>query len=679
MAQTFEFPKRTIDREQVITRAITNGKNERSTQSANWWLAYHYLQGAREFRTINYTEGTVEVDYVADTEKAHLLAMKYEGITKNYQAQLGRLMKVDLRPSVSPLGVGLDGFRNASVAQVALDHAITQNTQELLRFGLWPYLLLYGTVGLVVWNRGGTIGIDAVPPWEILPLPSGMLGPDVPGVIRRRMVPLESVQQLPVAPSAQSNIWDQMEKVKVPRGTFNVNQNAINLGSGADPDQEVENRLGVGSKVRAGRSDPQSQETEVVELAEVWVTGEDGYMSQYQVCAGGRELHYQDFRDDPLVGKVYTPISVARYTTTGNFWGRSYVEQMIPMNAELEYMAQGLFQNVEDLDLFGFMLMPTTSGAHRSAEVGQDGIKRLAYEPEYGYKEFRPEQITPANVGTLPIEAVRLAKGLLDDVAGLPEMLSGEAPGRVDSAAGLGTLAEYGNIPLTPAATSVVQAVTHAYRSILNHARLNWNDSRIISVMKLDDSLAGVSLDPATGNMKLSENTIPHPDEVKIDVISEVPKSRMQIKMELDEALGAQLITPFEYRVQARKNSLDIPLGNETEWQNYRRAMMENIMMFGDGQRPPENAQQRYFIVSESDMHVVHLYVLDAFMARPEFYLASEAVREVFKQHRSLHESLLGSLPNQMPYPEESAQMRMDAEGLIQDVQAADMAQMPIE
>ncbi len=59
-------------------------------------------------------------------------------------------------------------------------------------------------------------------------------------------------------------------------------------------------------------------------------------------------------------------------------------------------------------------------------------------------------------------------------------------------------------------------------------------------------------------------------------------------------------------------------------------------------------------------MHEVHLRVLQAFMARPEFYSASPAIRNVFKEHYEAHLTLmqqqLGGMSDDAPYMEDAAE-----------------------
>jgi hypothetical protein len=229
------------------------------------------------------------------------------------------------------------------------------------------------------------------------------------------------------------------------------------------------------------------------------------------------------------------------------------------------------------------------------------------------------------------------------------EMMQGGAPGRVDSQSALGYLYEVSNIPLTPTATALAKAISGCYRAMLDIASLTWDRHKIVEVSLLDDSLAGIILDPGTGTMELTENGIPHPDEVTISVKAMLPKSKEQEKMELMEALKMGTIDMFEYRIMVRKRGLEVPVGNESEWQNYRRAMLENIVLFGDGKAPGK------VIVNVLDIHDVHLRVLQPFMARPEFYQASPEVREAFMKHYQAHLLGMGTLPDQAPNIDEAA------------------------
>ena len=299
-------------------------------------------------------------------------------------------------------------------------------------------------------------------------------------------------------------------------------------------------------------------------------------------------------------------------------------------------------------------MWPASLGTPPDAHRGRDGIKRVTFEPDYTTPELKPFNIMPAKMSKSNIDSAMVAGGLMDKLANQPtEMLKGGAPGRVDSASGLGFLYETSGIPLSPTAKNVAEAVSGIYRSMLGICRDIWPAEKVVSVSSLDDSLAGIAFDMETGEVTLAKNAIPSPDEVNINVASEVPISKEQQKLELKEALEKGVLTLNEYSFKVRELGLTSPVGNETAWQNYRRAKLENLALFGDGEKPGK------VIVSERDMHIIHKEVLDAFMARPEFYAASDAVRGKFVEHYEEHNTGLGILPEGMETMEGAAELEM--------------------
>jgi hypothetical protein len=253
-----------------------------------------------------------------------------------------------------------------------------------------------------------------------------------------------------------------------------------------------------------------------------------------------------------------------------------------------------------------------------------------------------------------PVKMLDLAKSMLDELANQPTaLMSGDAPGRVDSSAGLGMLMETSNTPLSPPAADLAGAVIGCYKYILDTIRKTWTTQDTLIVTQLDDAIAGISFDPASGEITIPENAIPSPQEVKMSVVSQTPRSPQEQKMALQEALQTQVITPSEYRIMVRKKGLDLPVGNELEWQNYRRAVYENIQLFSDGETPGK------IIVTDQDLHILHLEVLKAFMASPEFLSASVPVREAFNKHHQMHEAGLGKFPEGMDYAEDAADQQV--------------------
>ena len=663
MAYRFALPKDTSENkqqvEQIFQYLVSTGKSRMNPISINWWINHYYMRGIRNFSNINYGGGTLNASYL---DESGTLKFRYEDIVSKYQAQLGRLLAINLAPAVSRRGQSLDGLRKSSTAQVVLDSAFPQEKVSKLALNAFPPLLHYGTIGFGLWVEGeDSIGIEVINPWELIPIPIDVAVPsDVRGLIRVRYVPKDYIQGLSITPSKKSKTWKGMDDIKVPFGDLPADVTSKFQGIASLT------HTGGGFYIRSGQSQVETQwkgrhtktdksQMDVTLLVEVWTETSDGYLAEYLIFAGSYSKLNQLYRHDHSQSKYYMPVKIARDVTVGGFYGRSFVDQLIPLNTEAEYSLSSLFQTISDFELYGLQMWPASLGTPPEAHRGRDGVKRITYEPDYSTPDLKPFSIMPAKLTKPQIEGAMVAGSLMDKLANQPtEMLKGGAPGRVDSASGLGFLYETSGIPLTPTAKNVAEAVSGIYRSMLGICRDIWPAKKVVSISNLDDSLAGIAYDMETGDISLARNAIPSPDEVNINVASEVPISKEQQKMELKEALKDGILTLDEYSFKVREMGLTSPVGNETAWQNYRRAKLENLALFGDGEKPGK------VIVSERDMHLIHQSVLSAFMARPEFYAASPAVRDKFTEHFDEHNVGLGILPEGMESMEDAAELEME-------------------
>lgn len=649
MPYNINLPKNKEQCEQAIKFVLKEGKAKRAAQAIRWWLCRYYMRGVRNFSNLNYTDGSIQVSYY---DEKGVLNFLYEDIVARYQAQRGRLMGLDLTPVVTKEGISLDGMRKASVGQVVLDAIFPSPKVTSIQREVISMLLMYGTVALIPWVIDeDSMGIEVVPPWEILPIPIEVDSPaSTRGLARVKLVPLDWVKELPNTQNKKANVYNQMDTFEVPVGIIPQDQKggfqgSVAIGmSGSTAYTTMETK--AGGSGRAGRQSTDKTRVKVVEVAEVWTKTPDNYWDEYILYAGGKLLDRRSHK----AGRKQFPAHPITDVEIGNFWGRSYVDTLIPLNCEMEESIARMFQNLKDWDLYGIFMEPTTTGVECRIARGKDGIKRARYEPDPIAPDHKPYTIAPSRTGTLPALIAKLGVGLQDRIANQPrELMGGGAPGRVDSSSGLGFLYETSNVPITPTAKVLAEGFSNCYRVMLDTARIMWGDDKVLDITHLDDTVAGIKIDD-TGRLRLTENAIPHPDEIVVSVASAIPRSPEQRKMELKDALKGGVITPTEYRIKARKEALDLPVGNEIEWQNYRRATLENLSLFNDGQ----TSGQINF--TDRDLHPVHLMVLDAFMARPEFYLASPEVRKKFVEHREEHLASMGQYPDMLEYPEENAE-----------------------
>lgn len=650
MPYNISLPKDKEQCEQTIKFILREGKSKRAAQAIRWWVCRYYMRGVRNFKNLNYTDGSIQVSYY---DEKGVLNFLYEDIIAKYQAQRGRLMGLDLTPVVTKEGISLDGMRKASVGQVVLDAIFPAPRVSSIQREAISILLMYGTAALIPWVVGeDSMGIEVVPPWEIVPIPIEVDSPAaIRGLARIKLIPLDWVKELPNTQAEGAKIYKQMDTIEVPVGTIPQDKKGGFYGSvavgmsGSTAYTTMETK--AGGSGRAGRQSTDKTRVKVVEVAEIWTKTPDNYWDEYLLYAGGKLLDRRSHKTE----RRQFPAQPISDVEIGNFWGRSYVDTLIPLNCEMEQAVARWFQNLKNQDLYGILMEPTTTGVPARIIRGKDGIKRARYEPDPVAPDHKPFMLDPTKISMLPAAIIKIGVGLQDRIANQPrELMGGGAPGRTDSASALGFLYETSNVPLSPTAKVLAEAFSNCYRVMLDTARIMWKADKVLDITHLDDTVAGIKIDSNTGQLKLTENAIPHPDEIVISVASAIPRSKEQRKLELKDALKGGIITPTEYRIKARKEALDLPVGNEIEWQNYRRATLENLVLFNDGQTP---GKIRF---TDRDLHPVHLMVLDAFMARPEFYLASPEVRKEFVKHREEHHGGMGAFPDEMPYPEEGAE-----------------------
>jgi len=642
MAYEVELPKDTEQLEAVVNNLVEVGEQDRSVKEVHWWYIHHYLHGARKFAGADFTNGTLDVDYANEDG---LIQFRYEDVVSKFQAQVGRMLQMDLNPRVRRKSIGLEDMRNATLANIALRAAMPPSKVKRMHMAACPPFLKYGCVGFAVWNDQEQVGIDLVMPWELVPVPSRPLeSSEERGLARVRWVPKEWVKGLPYV--GRSVKWTGMEEMEMPAGELPDDASgrfATFGGSGSTGNARLEKHWRGGAGAKKDKT-----KVPVVRFVELWTWTQDGYVKEYVVMAGGKLVYRKEYTDV----RMPMPLRVAVDIPTGGFYGRGFLSTVIPMNAEMEYSLGRLFTNVQDFDTYGLLCLPTTLGIPPEVIRSSDGTKRIVYAPDYTVPDLKPFNIEPANAGTLPAETIKLGAELNNRIANQPtEMLGGGAPGRVDSQSGLGFLYEVSNTPLTPSVISLAAAISGCYEAILALLPTIWGPEKAVEVAVLDDAMAGVQLDPSTGTVSLNTglNSLPHPDTVDISVESMMPRSKEQEKVELQNALAQGIIDVTEYRIEVRKRDLGLPVGSEAEWQNWRRAVMNNIILFGDGQTPGQVE------VNDHDLHEIHIRVITAFMARPEFYAASPQVRQKFTDLLLARQDRLAGFPEQLPYPEEGA------------------------
>jgi hypothetical protein len=320
------------------------------------------------------------------------------------------------------------------------------------------------------------------------------------------------------------------------------------------------------------------------------------------------------------------------------------------LNWETEKMLGNVFQNVGDLDNYPFLVLPATSGISKSQVVKPERRKVLIAETDPVAPNVQPFAVQPATNGDFPLKVAEAAVGLQDKWSGQGPLLSGDAPGRVDSASGLGFAFETGNMNIGATIHSIADCYSRIYESMLQAGRteLEESDQDGIQVPFLDDRMLGVGLDIETGQMKLDSSPIPEPWEVTVDIAERALTSKEQKKQEAGLMLQSGIIDDVEFRILNEKESLGFPLVNRSDFEQWQKATFIKIVVFNDGQKPGEMAGNKKF-----DNPEIMLEVIQQLMGSIQFSLASIEVQEAFIEMKEQYEEMLPQMPEQMPGLEE--------------------------
>lgn len=621
----------------------------RNPLSVEWAMTYWYMQGVRNFKVTSWRDGRFKWSYETPQGESRI---KVEDTLKQYQRQLGLMQKINFMPATSPKGLGLLSMRKAAVAQVALDALVNSCNMKKLHMDACQLSLMYGAGAFVssvnpdVSLLGVRPRITLAAPWQILTDPARpMRREEVTGLFYHRWVPYRWAKET------------FKDRLKFPGSEEEplLRCRCLSLGERAeasDLEDSVSGSVGrgigtyqapLGSEGRA-----ELEEEPWVEIAEYWNYNDYDRVEDYEVMLGDWIATKDSFVTSPNKDMPCLPIGVFNCQASGSFYSRGWVPLMVPVNMSVENMYSTLFKNVQEMDDFNWLLLPNTSGVRDEDLQAKGRPKRIRYEPEYTAPQIKPEMMHFQNSGDFPGRVAGSAIQLLDRLGNASDLFNGKAPGRVDSASGLGLLYETVGIQTIPAASSFNHAYTTIYKSMLQQAGRLLEGRSTLPLLSLDDNLAGVMLDPKTGEMYFDDrNPLPTPDEVNISIRDEQPKMQEQQRQDLMAMKQSGQIDQIDFAWYNYKNNLGLPAGFEVEIEEIRKCMYRNILQWNDGQNPGG------VMPSSLDMHALQLKWMKRFMAQPIFGFGSAEVRDAFEQRFNFHQQALGGFPEGLPMPEE--------------------------
>lgn len=649
------LPKDPESLSDALLEIYRRGEEARAHIYVEWVINYWSLQGCRNFLVKSWKTGEVLHTFETSDGRLHY---RHEDLLEHYNRELGQWLATDPRPRVTPKRrLELDSLRKAAFGQVLLENITAPLDLRLLLLNSAEKALMYGTVGLGAWvNRDVNLAVDAmvetIPPWQILPVPARPTCPDdVRGLMRHRWVPYKELRErqgdtLKFPRKDSDKSFDPRLDIRYVRPgdrILNEHDSSDVLAGASVPAGCIDE--GMNSRPR-NKTD--ATEEPWVRVIEYWAFDHKNNVLRSSVLLG--EFVAKDVSFLESVVKPYMPVHLARCNHSGSFFARSYLSGLVSLNQETERMLATLFKNVQELDQFGMLLLPTNRGITKRDLESTSKPRVAFFETDFTGERMQVERIQPVNTGDFPGRVAAQAIQLSDRQGRNNPMFQGDAPGRMDAASGLGILLETSSISRRPGLLSLARAFSGVYGCLLSASKSLFSVETPLYLATIDDAVAGIVVDPATGSLSLANNPVPHPSEVEISLASEEPRIVAQRKQELLSLAQSGMISPDSLAWLNHVEGLGIPLDSHRAVEQRLLCMWRNIIQFGDG------TTGQGVLVSPYDDHELHLGLIRSFMSRIQFQLASSEVKNLFEDRILQHEQYLGMrLPEGMPHPEELA------------------------
>ena len=659
-----ELPNKEDALVDALERELQPGETEMNVHLVTWKIIDAYLAGVRKFKIMDRWSGHVSIAW--ENSKGEI-DMRFEEIVRQYLIECGRYMKMDISPVAVKKGESLDSLRKAAIANAALGSLAARMPKEKFKRKVVIPFLKYGTVGISHYETGDPDMpdiIEVVPARQLRGFPAYVDGIDnLMGIARVRWVPMEWVKAKMTAVfdvKMKEDPFTRLRATDIPWGSTPPGQQSYDRISphGYDPGSALGVRRQdlLGTQFDPSKSQARKDGRPYVQMEEIYVYDDSQeFVARYIIKVGDVILVDENFEKKGI--KVVCPLHVARHTDIGRMFARGFVHPLIPFNDQIEKMFQSLFKNIRELDTFGTLFIPGASGI--DLKRWRTGIRPKVekFDPDPLNPGGQPFTLGPHNTGTMPAKIAEIALEQMQRLANQGPYYQGETSGRIDSAAGLGFLFNTGNIALGLPTHGMADALSGAYARMLQVAKDHLGPGDTIELATIDDAVAGVIIDPTTGLMQLSNNPIPNPWEVEINVKDRTPRDRNVRKEELKELFGLQLVDPTRFWIAALEENLDFPGADKEIWETWRKATWQIIIMFRDGKEPGP------LVVGEHTQNPdIQLMAVQRFMNKIEFALASEAVRSRFEEWKITLEILAGrNFPVGLGPPDEIAAQAMAA------------------
>lgn len=628
-----------------------------------WTVSHAWMQGMRPQRgragdeTIPFGMPTVGMAGMDNRER-----LRFETALVDSATEQGRILSIDTTPAVDRRGgLGLGTLRDDSMAQAVCDEIHYYNADPSRSIDFAFMLATYGMapIGLVS-NKNGVIPtISLARPWEFTPLPAGAMG--VGDVVGYQWKTKSSLAALKSYFSGQLSLPNDLSKIQPSKQMIGSratvdNDGPLNLAGVAGP---LDPSYG-GTQPKPG-DDPDRYSDIIVDKTETWLLNEDGTVAHWIVQLGPEWVAlwndytsgslYEMAQDNP----AFPMWQFARHTTVGGFYGRAFVERLIPGNRAFEQIFSETIKNMAEIDRSRMLWLPGSMGVNQR-NLRVDRRNRVAfYNPDITNPQARPIVVDPANSLDSSMRMLGGLQEVMKQLTGHSGIMYGDTK-RVDSAGGLSIMAQQAGITIAACGESIDAAYRGLYRAGMSYVRtrLLMKEAKGLSghpsikLRRMDETVLGLQVNPQSGEVGLSPYSIPNPKDVTVTIANKLPVDKAGRLLELKERRDKGYISSVEYDILVVKEGLPEPSIRKEYFHQYQCAWLENVILFGDGETPGTIT-----VEDMVDNHAIHYLAHNELASNPVLrYGASQPVRAKVIQH-ALHHKDFSAVPEQAVMPGE--------------------------
>jgi hypothetical protein len=646
-----------VNKKVDVTEALRTIYRESESEFNNlclfWDFAHWFLRGLRNFAPGTAAAGLPSTPFRDLKQRRRV---RCELALVQASTEMARLMGIDLNPLVdTDIGLSLDKLRKNATAQGLLsdcaERFLTGNFASTLAY----HLVTTGTVGVFVSQP--TVRRDdwrpvreIVSAYQLRPMPGSIAGLDqLGGVGRVRWVPLPWLKAL--LPQGRLRNLDEdaarLQEVQVGSVIHDAGSPASGYvagGVGAAPSS---------SPVRYGQPGHEAGKTQWGELREWWQIADNDHVTRYILQVGEAEpLIDLDYTSDEWLDRLggvlpVPPMGLGRYREVGSFFGRGFVETIIPIYREMEFVLADWLDHARTRSRMTFTVIPTTSGINKHNFHECLRNRTIFARPDLSESRAEPKIISPGVADEALGRSVGMLAQLGQQLGAQGELLYGGAPRQLESARALAVVGQYQNVPIAGVAENINQMMSAVWRAVLGYVRHHHailGRDIVFSLRNADETALGVIVDPKTGTVRLGERTLDDPRSVKLSIRSKDPTDKALQLAELRMLRQDGLVSLREMQINIVRFGLTKSVISRRPYLQYALAWWENLILFGDGQTPGELDANWHV-----DDHVIHYLVVDSLAGSMAFRVASPNVQKLILQHRDTHQKLIRRGLDEMP------------------------------